>query len=262
MKTRKHMKLLCLRTAVAFAAIVLTALTGAAQQHDLPFADTARPDRTVRLGVHVTEGLSTVLQNYGKAIAGASDFSMTPGNRLGIGVTAVMPVRNFIGIGTGIDFVTANNYWTMTLLDRNSGTLNTIYTRNHYYSLNIPAFIDLNFNAGSRAQWHTEAGIYVDLGLGGKNRVHSYASYTNDLGQSQVTETRFVRDYYNDKNPIVNGVAKTDWGLHLASGFTLSRHWSLMCAFQVGARQLARNRGVLDVKNRNLSLAFRAGYIF
>lgn len=250
-------------TKLATAAVLaLTAMTPSFGQ-STDFIDLNRPDKFIEVGLHVGEGVSTILQNYSKQVPGVAEFNLTPGNMNTFGTSVVIPLRNFFALGTGLDFAIYNHNWSMTLLDASSSTLNTLYTRNHYYALEVPVSLNTRFNLGANARWTNELGMYMSFAIGhGSSKTNAYASSTNSLGQSQVTETRYERRYFKDDEPIINGVTTTDYGLHVATGLELYRHFSLKAVFHVGFRNLAVNYGVLDITNRNINLAFKAGYIF
>ena len=228
----------------------------------VPFMDTSRPTKTVELDVHVGEGMSTIMQNYGDAIPDVGDFTLTPGSLTALGFGAELPIRNYLAVGTGLDFAINNYYYSMTILHPEAGTLNTLYTRNHFYNIDIPLYMSLRFNLGNRVRWHNEIGAYISIGAGGKSKTKAYTSSTNQIGQSQVTETSYERDYFNADDPIINAVRSTDWGLHLATGIVVNRHIMLKCVMHAGVHNLAKNFGVLNVKNRTLNVVFKAGYVF
>lgn len=227
-----------------------------------PCVDTSRPDKIVYIGFHIGDGASSIRQNYASQIPGTSDFSLTPGNSNTFGASALLPIRNFFGIGTGIDFCINNHSWSLTTLNDNASTLNTVYSRSHFYTLETPAYLDFMFNVGSNVQWHNELGVFFSFGLDGKNRSRSYASYTNSLGQSQVTESEYVRNYFNDDNPVINSVKKNDWGLHVGTGIVAANHFSLKAVFHAGAANVANNTGVFNISTHNIGIVFKAGYIF
>lgn len=251
-----------LRKAVMAAAVMTAFAAGADEPCTVPFFDTARPDRIVEIGVHVGDGASTIRQNYASNISTLTDFVLTPGNRFVVGASAVMPVRNFFAVGTGLDFAVNNYYWTMTMLDRADGVLTSLYSRNHFCSVEIPVFMQWRFNLGTHVSWRTDIGFYLSFGTGGHSRYKVAASTTNSLGQSQVTESTYRDKYYDDPSPVINTIIPSDWGLHLGTGLVLWRHLELRGFMHVGTRDIARNMGVLDVKVHTLNVAFTAGYIF
>ena len=62
--------------------------------------DTSRPQKTVEIGISVGDGINTITQNISTAVPDVTEFSLTPGNRFTAGLTALMPIRRFFGIGT------------------------------------------------------------------------------------------------------------------------------------------------------------------
>lgn len=240
---------------------VAAAVTGVRAQ-TVPFLDTAKPDHFIEIDVHAGDGASTITQNYSSAVPSVQDFVLTPGNRLIFGAGAILPVRNYFAIGTRLDIAINNYYWSMTIMDRNQGTLNTLYSRNRYTAAEVPVFMQLRCNLGSSVVWRSELGAYISFGLGGHSRYSEASSSTNSLGQSQVTETQYKNDYYDDSEPVINTFRKTYWGLHLGTGILAGRHFTLNVVMHAGARNLAKNLGVLDIRARTLNVTFTAGYQF
>lgn len=255
-----------LRTIIlAVICITAPALTGAGYAYagdGTPAIDTSRPDRTIEVGVHVGDGFATIRQNYDSAIPTLSDLVMNAGNKFLVGAGATIPLRDFLAIGTRLEFSVNKYNWAMTLLDRNIGTLSTVYCKNTYYTLDIPAYLQLRVNLGSRVRWRSEFGAYLSLGTGGNSRINEAVSSTNALGQSQVTERQYKDKYFNDPNPVVNGINDLDWGLHLATGILVDRHWAFDWTVRIGARDIAKNMGVLDISIHQLTGFFSVGYVF
>lgn len=226
------------------------------------FVDTRRPTKMVELGLHIGEGAASMVQNYGTAVPHVGDFTLTPGSLTQFGASAVIPVRNFFAIGTGLNFNINNYYYSMTILHPGAGTLNTLYTRNRFYNFDVPLFLAFRFNLGTHVRWDNELGAYLSFGCGGHSHTRAYTSSTNDLGQSQVAETNYRVKYYNPDQALINGVTSVDWGLHLGTGILVNGHVSVKCVMHAGARDLAKNYGVLNVQNHTLNVVFSAGYVF
>lgn len=227
-----------------------------------PFVDTARPNKFVELGVHLGEGVCSVRQNFDREIPNTANMTLTPGNRFDVGLTAAMPIRKFLAIGTGLDFTASNYYWSINMLDRQSGSLEVINSRNHFYCIEIPIYLQFRFNLGNKVSWRNDIGAYLDLGVGGTQKLEDLRSYTNELGQSQVTETSYKQDYFKAEQPAVCGVNDTDWGFRLATGIVAYSHWSVTCVFNAGARNVAMNTGVFNINMHNINLTFKVGYVF
>jgi len=227
------------------------------------FLDTARPASYIpQVDVHAGVGVSSVTQNYKNQVEGCTDFFLTPGCQTSFGVTVEMPIRNYLYVGTGIDFLISNYNWSMTILDAPAGTLSSVYSRNTYRSVDVPLYVALRFNCGPNVMWVNELGVFFNHGISGKSKYKSYNSSTNSLGQSQVFVQDYKRDYYCDEDPVINGVRRSDYGFHFATGLVFKQHWSLRAVLHTGLQNMAMNYGVLDIKLRNISASFKLGYRF
>ena len=245
-------------------AAAIVAMTAAAEtpKKAAPFFDTARPDHFIEIDIHAGDGVSTVRQNYASAIPSVSDFVLTPANRVMMGARAIIPIRNFVAVGTALDFTINNYYWSMALLERLQGTLSTLYSRNHYTTLEVPLYLQWTFNLGEKVKWRTKTGMYISFGVGGHTKINETTSSANSLGQSQVTENFYRDKYYNAEDPVVNTFDRTDMGLYLGTGILVNSHWAVDVAMNTGFSQLARNFGVLDITGRTLNVTFTVGYQF
>lgn len=242
------------------AALCLSSTAAAEELH--PFMDTSRPSKPLDIGVHVGLGVSTQIQNYASAVPGCADFHLSSGLQSAFGATVEVPLRRYIAIGTGADFVINNNSWAMTVINSEPNTVSTLYCRNTYRAFEIPIYLSLRFNLGSRITWTNEGGMYFCFGTGGRTRITSYSAAVNQLGQQQVTRTRYDHPYYNADTPILNGFGRNDIGIHLATGLQYLRRWTLKAVMRYGFKDVARNYGVLDVNVHNLAFSFRLGYTF
>lgn len=242
------------------AALCLSSTAAAEELH--PFMDTSRPSKPLDIGVHVGLGVSTQIQNYASAVPGCADFHLSSGLQSAFGATVEVPLRRYIAIGTGADFVINNNSWAMTVINSEPNTVSTLYCRNTYRAFEIPIYLSLRFNLGSRITWTNEGGMYFCFGTGGRSRITSYTAAVNQLGQQQVTRTRYDHPYYNADTPILNGFGRNDIGIHLSTGLQYLRHWTLKAVMRCGFKDVARNYGVLDVNVHNLAFSFRLGYTF
>lgn len=242
--------------------IAITGLTAVAQEAHAPFVDTSRPAKVIEGGLNIGVGTSSLAQNFERQIPGLSDFTFTPGVMVTFGADVKLPIRNYLAVGTGLNLNINNYFWTMTILHSQKGTLNNLSARHHFFNADIPIYVGLRFNISDNVLWENEIGWYFSRGLGGKTRTRSYTSSTNTLGQSQVTESFYKRDYYSDEGAIVNGINKADWGIHLGTGILIAKHLSVKGVMHAGVRNLARNFGVLDIRNHTLNVVFKAGYIF
>ena len=213
------------------------------------------------------DGFFTVRQNYAKQLSNVTSFNLTPGNTFAFGAEALLNVRNFFAIGTGLDFSVNNYDFNLTMLDNSEWAsamnLNTLYADNRFYSLDIPVFMrfSVDLSEERKVRWINEVGAYLSYGVGGHTNISTYRSTINPLGQLQVSHGEYKNSYFNDEQGIINEVDRTDGGFHLATGITVSR-FVFKCTFHAGMRNLARNFGVLNTKLYNMSVLFKAGYQF
>ncbi len=248
--------------------ILLVTLLGCLSQASAqPMLDTSRPARLLNLDVHVGDGVFTVRQNYARQLVNVTSFTLTPGNTFAIGAEALLNVRNFFGIGTGLDFAVNNYDFNATMLDDGqNGTmanLNTLYSDNRFYTIDIPIYMRFSFDLSHdrRIRWINEAGAYIRYGVGGRTDISTYRSSINPLGQLQVTYANYHNSYFDDDSGIINKICRSDAGFHLATGLTFNR-FMIKGVFHAGLRNIARNFGVLDTKVHTMSMIFKAGYIF
>ena len=249
---------------LAAIALVSGALPSAAASTEnvRPFLDTSRPEKLLDVGVHAGLGISTLIQNYASAVPGCADFHLSPGLQSAFGATVELPLRRYIAIGTGADFVISNNSWAMTIINSEPNTVSTLYCHNTYRAFEIPVYLSLRFNLGSRFVWTNECGMYFSFGTGGRTKVTSYSASVNQLGQQQVARTQYSHPYYKEETPILNGFGRSDRGLHLSTGLQYRNRWSLKAVMRLGLRDVALNYGVLDIDVHNLAFSFRLGYRF
>lgn len=232
-----------------------------------PILDTSQPEKLLNIDIHVGDGFFTVRQNYARQLDNVTSFTLTPGNTFAFGAEALLNVRKFFGIGTGIDLSVNNYSFNATMLDDggngNMANLNTIYSDNRFYSLDIPVYVRFTFDLSKNRpiRWVNEAGAYLSYGVGGHTDISTYRSSINPLGQLQVTHANYNKSYFDDNSGIINKVSHSDAGFHLATGLTFGR-FMIKSVFHAGLRNLARNFGVLDTRLYNMSVVFKAGYIF
>lgn len=115
---------------LAVAALCRSSIAFAEDRY--PFMDTSRPSKPLDIGVHVGLGVSTQIQNYASAVPGCADFHLSSGLQSAFGATVEVPLRRYIAIGTGADFVISNNSWAMTVINSEPNTVSTLYCRNTY----------------------------------------------------------------------------------------------------------------------------------
>lgn len=229
---------------------------------EAPLYDSSRPEKFLDLKAHFLVGGSSAVNNYKSAIPGLMDMQFSPGALFRPGFEVDFKIRNSLAIGTGFEFGIHNTRCALSVVDANTSSINSIYIKNHFYNINIPVFLSFRLNMGRRIKCVIDIGGYMAYGLTGKARTSGYASGQNSLGQQVIYHLFYKRDYYDEKNSVVNSVRRSDYGPRLSAGVLYRGHYSFNWVFQMSARNLAVNHNVLDVKYRHLSLGFEVGYIF
>lgn len=229
-------------------------------RQELPMFDSSRPQHIVEVNPHIGIGLSSLIQNYSSAIPGLSDLQLSPGCKMSAGVNVRFALRSSFALGTGIDFTISNSNYAMSLVDENSGSISSIYMRNHFYEITVPVFISARLNIGRFVRWNIDGGIYLSQGCGGSMKASGYTSGENSLGQPVVSHSSYRTDYFKDEESLINGVRSFDYGPHIATGLTFRRRFSLNMVLNISARNLAINYGNMPISYRNISLVFQLGY--
>lgn len=251
-------------TAVAVALALPALMKAAEPTGNVPFVSHARPSRLVSFGVHVADGVASIRQNYPDQIGSVGSFTLTPGNSFAIGATAVLNIREFIGIGTSLDFSINNYYYDLTVLNANgtAGTLTSLYSKNRFTTFEIPLFVQLSMNISRQVKWENRLGLYMSFGAGGYTDNTTFRSSTNELGQSQVNRHDYRTDYYKADDGLINRLSDTDYGLHVSTGLVIYEHYTLGADLNVGLHNIASNFGVYDTSVRTLTARVRIGYKF
>lgn len=247
-----------LRNFLAVAALI----GSVSAAHAVDMLDTSVPHKFIEVNVHTGIGTSTIINNYASVAESITAMKLSAGTRMVGGFSAELPIRDFLSVGTGVDFAINNYSQTMTMLDGYHGTLGTLLTSNHYYTLEVPLYVGLRLNLGSRVRWHNELGAYVAYGTGGSSKTTAFVSSTNSLGQTQVSEAQYDRKYYDSNDPVFCTMRRSDIGLHLATGILINHHYTVKASLHVGIRDLAKNFGVYNADAHTLAPTFMIGYTF
>lgn len=250
------------RILVTFLVAIVYSIPLSAKDREECLYETSLPTKLIEVNPFVGVGISSVLQNYSSVIPGISDFLLTPGFSLEGGLDVKMNINGAIGIGTGLNLGINNVDFAMNLLENSTGSISSIFLRNHFYQLRVPIYCSVSLNLRRKLKWVIEAGGYYSHGLGGKIKASGYTSGMNSLGQPTVTHAYYEQDYFDNKSPIINGVKKSDFGIHIGTGFVYNVHYTLKAVLETGIPNLAINHGVLDVRYRNISMIWKIGYIF
>lgn len=239
---------------------VMTAVVAVAGEK--PFFNTSRSDDFLEMELHAMVGATSVGHNYDDCIPALSGMHVNAGCGMGVGASVRFVIRDFLAIGTQLDFRIYNNRYDMTLVTPSQRVSTVVYLGNRYYDVNIPIFASLRFNVAGNVRWDVDGGTFFALGFGGHQEADIYNAYANSLGQMVTSHVNEKRDYFDDEFPVIHTVANFDIGLHLASSLVFNRHYTVGVVLQLGLRDLARDTAVFAPSLRNRSCLFKLGYIF
>lgn len=266
------MKKTAIRLALAAAMLIAAAAGSRAMAHsDLDsltalehpaFYDSRRPADFLEFNAHAAVGMMSLVQNFGKAVPDLSDFLLSPGTQIDLGLAVRFNLRNSFGLATGLEFGINNLRYAMGLVGNSTGQISSIYVLNHFYDLTVPVYVSWRFNMGRLMKWNVDGGVYFAKGFGGHSRFSGYTSGVNSLGQPVVTHAHYSQPYFEAEVPFIARVKSFDWGPRLATGLVYRSKYTFNIIFQISAQNLIVNQTVLDLNYRHVSLAFELGYIF
>lgn len=229
---------------------------------DVPLYDSSPAKKFMDIKLQFTVGGSSTVNNYKSVIPGLSDMQFSPAAMFRTGIDVAFNIKKSLAIGTGLEFGIHNSRFALSLVDANTSSINSVYSKNHYYDLNVPVYVSFRLNLGRRIQGLIDVGGYFAYGLGGKVKSSGYTSGQNSLGQPVINHLYYKKDYFDDNISVINSVKRFDYGPRLSAGILIRQHYSFNWVFQMSTPNLAINHNVLDVKYRHLTLGFEVGYVF
>lgn len=261
MKTRA-IALMLLAALAAFLPAAPRAESPQPVSSDRPFYDSAPDSKLVEVNPNIAVGLNSLMLNIPDAVPGVSNFMLSPGTMMRAGVNVRFNLNRSLGLATGLEFGINNVDYSMGIIDNSTGSITSIFMESHFYDVQAPIYVSARLSIDQRILWDISAGFYVSHGLGGSMEATGYTSGENSIGQPIVTHAEHKTGYFDSDRPLFNAVARTDFGPRFSSGLVYKRKWTFDAIVQFSLRNLAVNQGVLDIKYRNLNVAFQLGYIF
>lgn len=248
---------------VLSAIISLAAVITGAAADGTPFVEHGKPDRFLSFDAHALLGGVTVTQNFRSCFPQISQMAITTGVSTGVGATAHTSFTRFISLGMEANFLINNFRMNMAVADDDATSITDVFVRNHFYTLNFPVYITLDFNLGSKVKWNVDAGAYYSYGLTGKSKSTLYTAQVNPLGQLITTMTSAKSDFYNSEEAFITSYYKGDYGLHLATGLTFGRRVSIGLRMQIGFKNVAHAFDAVKRPNvHNFNFFGTAGWCF
>lgn len=227
-----------------------------------PFLDRSAPRRFLELEAHVLGGANYITQNYQSLFSEIADLNVNIGTTYGVGVGAQFAILDFIAIGTELNLLVNNYSVDMVATGEGMSSVSSIFLNNSYTTVNIPVYSSVRFNLARGVKWNVDLGLYYTYGLGGSQKQSIYDSRVNSLGQLVMTDEQNKVDYYDDYRCFINTTCRPDLGLHLATGLTFGRHFTIELRSQIGLKNEAKTEGFRRPKVHNINLLCVAGYRF
>lgn len=242
------------------AAALLSAADVASAQK---FVDHGPAGSLIETSVYFQAGSSLITENYMGCYPEIRELNTSPGTSLGVGLTGVLGLRDWLGVGTEIGLTTVSYRTDMAVSNDESTSESLIFLRNNACYLTVPVFMQFRFNIAGGVRWTVDSGLYYNYGVGGKQKQSIYHTQINSLGQ--LIPTRIVTEprYFNSSGTFIHANYRGDIGLHLASGLTFRHRLSLGVRFQLGFKDIAYIPGgsISSSPNvHNVSYHFRLGY--
>ena len=247
----------------AAIAIILSAIvpirSGAAE-----FFDTRAADRFLEIGVHGLVGTSTLLQNYQGTYPAITDLHMSAGIAGGAGASVTFGLRNFLALGTELNFMARNSRIAMAFRGTEQMPTSAIHLSNRSYSFEVPVYISVRFNLSDDVRWNLQGGFFYSLGLSGSQRQSMFSSYINELGQMVNIYETAKTGYYNDPEAFINSMYRSDWGLMAGTSIDVWRHVTVGFRVMFGLKNVSNDSesGTANPRVRNLAALGTVGWRF
>lgn len=247
---------------IVTSLVVIVGAFASAKAGDLKL-DTAPASRFIEVDIHALGGGGSVTQNYCKLFPQIENLNVNMGGNFGIGGRAVFGLREYLGLGTAIDF-TVTNYDTDMLIygQAESDGISAAYIDNVIYRVTVPVFVSLRFNVDRSVRWNIDAGLYYSYGLGGRQKQKIFRGEINAMGELVTERENLTTDYYHSGDTFINVYNRGDIGVHLGTSLNFGPHLLVGGQLQYGLKNSARHTGVANPRVHNLSVNAMIGYRF
>lgn len=226
-------------------------------------ADARNPEADfIHINAHILAGGSYVSNNYASCFSEVSDLHSSMGLALGVGADVVFTVSHHWGVGTGLNFLRSSRNMDMVVSTEGAKSVSNLFQKNKYYTLEVPVFARWRQDIAQGVTWNVDMGLYVAQGVGGHTDNIIYDAKTNELGQLITLRTKLRTGYYNDSDAFINTFARTDIGVHIATGLTFKQGLTVGVRSHLGLRNLAQSDGLKNPRMRTVDLMAVVGWSF
>ena len=108
--------------------------------------DRGRAEKFLDIDVHLLAGGSYMTENYTTCYPDISDLNTSMRPAFGAGVGARFNIRNFIGLGTEINFTSNGFNMDMAVIGSGGQSVSNVFQRNTYYKVDFPVYVTFLFN--------------------------------------------------------------------------------------------------------------------
>lgn len=207
------------------------------------FAGQAKEPQSVTWGIRAGFNVSNFYSD------GETDFDPIPG--FSVGAVADIPIKDWIGINTGLYFTTKGAKTSMYLGDYDNvrdidcdATVQSMY-------LEIPVLASFRFYPSDKNRLELNVGPYFACGVGGESEVTATAEYQRENVTVTIKEDTFGNNKILDK--------RFDFGWAFGAGFTHKKVY-LGLQYEIGFLNLLEDNESEICQNRNFSIS--VGYNF
>ncbi len=219
---------------IACAVLSLTASAQRASSSSSSFFSTEKAEGGVKFGIRAGLNMANM------SASDDNGTSISPGSRTAfhVGVTADIPLMQSLYVQTGL-FLQSKGYKFEE--DEYTETVKPMY-------LEIPVLASYRYDFSDALQLQINAGPYFGYGIGGKAKIE-IEDYDSVEG-----------DFFGDDDDQF-GAKRFNCGLQFGAGLTLSNHYYLGFAYQLGLSNIMDTNDDYDnVKDRNWMISI--GYNF
>jgi len=224
--------------------------------------DRGPAEKFLDIDVHVLVGGSYMTENYTSSYPEISDLNTSMRPAFGVGVGARFNIRNFLGLGTELNFTRNGFSMDMAVVGSGGQSVSNVFQRNTYYKMDIPVYVSFIFNLSQAVRWNVDGGLYYAYGLAGKQKNTIYDTRSNELGQLMMSVTPYEADFYKDSKAFINSYDRGDIGLHLATGLTFSKHFKVGIRAHIGMSNLAHSTGIVKPDSHTMDFMATLGWQF
>lgn len=242
--------------AVAVAPVIVPADAGAKG-----FVDYGRAASFLTVEVKGSFGGAMVTENYMGSFSEISQMNTAPGTNWCVGVAGVFGLRDWLGLGTEINFQRRSYRVDMAVEGADGASVSNIFLRNTPVYVSVPVYMQFRFNVARNVRWRVDAGLYYAYGIGGKQRQDIYNAQVNSLGQLVSTNISTQPGYFS-KDTFIHSFRRSDIGLHLATSMAF-RRVAVGCYMDLGFKNLAyipAGRGIVTPNVHNFTYGVTVSY--